>query len=237
VLAFVLSEIYFCGPATAGKGGFHDQIEELVFRLALFFCIAASASGQDQAPAPVFKEGDTWQFNRTNKGQLVSSSERISGIYELVFSQGQIKIYEVVGNQKNELDVKPGGPGEGLLAAVANSEQRPTLKFPLSVGQKWTYEYDSLGAGARPGAQAQKRSVEVIVSGMEQVTTPGGSFTAYKLVRTEQWRAGGRNVVWNKATTTYFYSPETRSVVKSSSLQENSGATSENELIKFTPGN
>jgi hypothetical protein len=203
-----------------------------VFAVALFWSTVVVLA-QDQAPAPVFKEGDTWQFNRTNKGQLTSSSERISGIYELLFSQGQMKVYEVVGNQKNELDVKPGGPGEGLLAAVANSEQRPTLKFPLSGGQKWTYEYETRPPGAR---ENQKRSVEVAVTGMEQVTTPAGSFKAYKLVRTEQWRGGGRNVVWNKSTTTYFYSPETKSVVKSSSVQDNSSATSENELIKFTPG-
>jgi hypothetical protein len=206
-----------------------------VFAVALFWSTVVVLA-QDQAPAPVFKEGDTWQFNRTNKGQLTSSSERISGIYELVFSQGQMKLYEVAGTEKNELDVKPGGPGEGLFAAVANSERRPTLRFPLSVGQKWTYEYENMPVGARPGSQAQKRSAEVAVTGIEQVTTPAGSFRAYKLVRTEQWRGGGRNVVWNKSTITYFYSPETKSVVKSSSVQDNSSATSENELIKFTPG-
>jgi hypothetical protein len=39
------------------------------------------------------------------------------------------------------------------------------------------------------------------------------------------------------ATTTYFYSPETRSIVKSSTVNDNNPATLEIELIKFTPGN
>jgi hypothetical protein len=205
---------------------------------ALAFVVGSMAisSAQDQAPAPVFKEGDTWQFNRTNKGQTVSTTERIEGIYELVYAQGQMKLYQVVGNEKTEIDVQPGGPGEGLYAAVASNEQRPTLKFPLSVGQKWTYEYENIPAGARPGEQPQKRSAEVTVTGTETVTTPGGSFKSFKLVRVEQWRGGGKKVVWNKSTTTYFYSPETKSVVKSSTVVENTGATSENELIKFTPG-
>jgi len=209
-----------------------NRMSCLVIVLA-FFSSIKPISAQEQATAPVFKEGDTWQFNRTNQGQTTSSSEQISGIYELTFKQGQMKLYEVVGNQKNELDVKPGGPGEGLFAAVANSEQRPTLKFPLSVGQKWTYEYENTPVGARA---AQKRSAEVMVTGIETVTTPAGSFKAYKLVRTEQWRGAGQRAVWNKSTATYFYSPETKSIVKSSTVNEGSGATANNELIKFTPG-
>ena len=211
----------------------NNKVQFLVGAIFSLSLSVATVSAQEQAPAPSFKEGDSWQFNRNNKGQTTSSSEQISGIYELTFTQGQMKLYEVVGNQKNELDVKPGGPGEGLFAAVASSEQRPTLKFPISVGQKWTYEYETTPVGARV---AQKRSAEVMVTGMETVTTPGGSFKAYKLLRTEQWRGAGQRAVWNKSTATYFYSPETKSVVKSSAVNENSGAISENELIKFTPG-
>ena len=205
-----------------------------LFALTLF-CSIATVFAQEQAPAPSFKEGDTWQFNISRKGQITSSSERVAGIYELVLSQGQVKVYEVNGNQKTEMDIKLDGPGAGLLAHVGKNEERPTLKFPLSVGQKWSYEYQTTPTGARV---EQKRSVEVNVAGIEQVITPGGSFRAYKLVRSEQWQSGGRNrTVWNRSTITYFYSPETRSVVKSSTASENSSATAETELIKFTPGN
>ena len=38
-------------------------------------------------------------------------------------------------------------------------------------------------------------------------------------------------------TTTYFYSPDTRSIVKSSNVSENTPGTVETELTKFTPGN
>jgi hypothetical protein len=152
----------------------------------------------------------------------------------LVLSQGKVKVYEVSGNQKNELDIKPGGPGDGLFSLVGSNEQQPRLKFPLSVGQKWTYEYEIRPAGAR---ETQKRFVEVAVTGMEQVTTPAGSFKGYKLVRSEKWRGSGRFVVWITSTVTYFYSPETRSIVKSSTVNDRTPATAETELIKFTPGN
>lgn len=201
--------------------------------VALLSCIS-SGLAQEQAAPPSFKEGDTWQFRLAQKGQTVSTSERFTGIYELVFAQDQVKVYEVNGDQKIAVDVKLDGPGAGLLANIGKHEARPSLKFPLSVGQKWTYEYETTPAGARA---PQKRSAEVNVIGIEPITTAGGSFNAYKLVRTEQWQGGGKKVVWIKNVVTYFYSPETRSVVKSTSLNENSGATSETELIKFTPGN
>jgi len=143
-------------------------------------------------------------------------------------------VYEVIGDRKTEFEIKPDGPGEGLLTVVGQSEQRPHLKFPLSVGQKWAYEYKTRPVTAK---QDQNRSVEVSVTGMEQVTTPAGSFKVYKLVRTESWTRPSRQGGWNSNTVTYFYSPETRSIVKRSSVSDSSPGTVELELIKFTPGN
>jgi len=74
------------------------------------------------------------------------------------------------------------------------------------------------------------------IAGMEQVTTPDGSFKAYKLTRSESWTVGSIRVRGD-TTTTYFYSPETRSIIKSSNVSENNPGTVETELIKFTPGN
>ena len=71
----------------------------------------------------------------------------------------------------------------------------------------------------------------------EEVTTPAGSFKVYKLIKTESWTVGSVRGTGNSSTTTYFYSPETRSIVKSSSANEANLGTIETELIKFTPGN
>ncbi len=75
------------------------------------------------------------------------------------------------------------------------------------------------------------------IAGMEQVTTPAGSFKAYKLTRSESWTVGSIRGSRGGSTTTYFYSPETRSIIKSSNVSENNPGTVETELIKFTPGN
>ena len=203
-----------------------------VFAAAIFWSTAIVLA-QEQAPAPSFKDGDTWQFNISRKGQIASSTDQNDGMYELSVTQGAVKIYEVNGSQKNEIPIQPEGPSQGLLRLVGKSDQRPDLKFPLSVGQKWTYELVNRAAGSKSD---QRRSAEVNVGAMEQVTTPAGSFKAYKLIRSESW-SSGRLGTRGSSTTTYFYSLETRSIIKSSSLNDNNPGTVETELIKFTPGN
>jgi hypothetical protein len=204
--------------------------------LAAIFWSAAILFAQEQAPAPSFKEGDAWQFNITRKGQIASSTEQPEGLYELSISQGAVKIYRIEGSQKNEITVQPDGPTQALLRLIGKSDQRRDLKFPLSVGQKWTYEYVIRTLNTK---HDQRRSAEVNVAGMEQVTTPAATFKAYKLIKSESWSTSGAKGPGrvNNSTTTYFYSPETGSIVKNSSANENNPGTIETELIKFTPGN
>jgi len=205
------------------------------FAVSLFWS-SAGILAQEQAAAPAHKEGDTWQFNISRKGQIGSSTDQNEGMYELSVAQGAVKLYDVNGGQKNELSIQPDGATQALLRLVGKSNQRPDLKFPLSVGQKWTYQYETRPAGL---PRDQRRSVEVNVAGMEQVTTPAGSFKAYKLIKSESWSTTGRGggTGGGSSTTTYFYSPETRSIVKLSIVSENNPGTVETELIKFTPGN
>jgi hypothetical protein len=42
---------------------------------AAIFWSTAILFAQEQAPAPVHKEGDTWQFNISPKGQIGTSTE------------------------------------------------------------------------------------------------------------------------------------------------------------------
>jgi hypothetical protein len=204
-----------------------------VFAVAFFWSTAAVLA-QEQVPTPVFKEGDTWQFNITHKNWVASSTEYLEGVHELTFTQGNVKIFQISGSQKNEIAIKPDGETQVLLTVLGKSTQLPDLKFPFSVGQKWSYDYETRLPGA---PRDQRRSVEVNVTGMEQVTMPAGSFKAYKLVRSTSWSGTGRLATRTGSTSTYFFSPEIKSVVKSSTTYDNNSQTLEIELIKFTPGN
>ena len=185
---------------------------------------STSALSQDQAPAPVFNDGDVWRFKITNKS-YASSSAALNGIFELIYSQNQIAVFELADGQKTELS--PYRDRELLLALFGLSKVRADLKFPLSVGQKWNYEYKFQAAGI---SAAQNRSVEVSVAGIEPVNTPAGSFRAFKLSREASWaRPGGRSRGGSKAI--YYFSAETKSIVKSSEEQDDLLRTI--ELTKF----
>ena len=207
--------------------------------VALFFSMTSVAFGQAQAPAPAFKEGDTWQlkFEQQGRQQGRTSTDQLEGIFEIKFTQGGFKLYEVEGGKGlgGEIPIMYGTDdrSERLLVGLGQNEKRLNLKFPLSVGQKWTYQYTVRPLGYPAD---QRRSVEVNVVGMEDVTTPAGTFKTFKLVRVEGYNPNPRGGTYVRVTSTYFYSPDTKSNVKGSSKNDYNDATSQSELVKFTPG-
>jgi hypothetical protein len=203
----------------------------LVVITLLFFGIN-SLSAQDQAAKPTFKEGDTWQFNVRRSNRQAESTAELLGIYELTYRGGKIKAFSVEGAKKDELNLTDpmDGPAQTLLSWLGSSESRQILRFPMSVGQKWSYQFDSRGAGTR---NITRHDVDVVVTGIDQVKTPAGTFKAFKLVGEDGWafgRSGHRTF-----STTYFFSPDTKSLTKLTS-ERNDGGVGDLELIKFTPG-
>lgn len=196
----------------------------------LFIANGVDVLAQEQTAKPEYKEGDAWQYKVSEKDFAASSSEALNGNYELTIVQGKIKVF-FLGSNKEEVNVARNEPGEDLLLLLGGTEERPELKFPLAVGQKWTYRYQITPRGAR---QSQTRSGEIAVAGVEQVTTAAGSFKAFKLVKSESWSKGAKQGGTSGNSSTYFYSPDTKSVVKSSFVND-AGGTREIELVKFTP--
>ena len=56
-------------------------------------------------------------------------------MYEVAVTQGVVKLYELEGGKKNEKPIDPDGPTQTFVRLIGKSDKRPTLKFPLSVGQ------------------------------------------------------------------------------------------------------
>src|SRR5262245_2468004 len=111
-------------------------------------------------------------------------------MYEVSVTQGVVKLYQIDGGQKNEKAIEPDGQTQTFVRLIGKSDnERPTLKFPLSVGQRWTHQYEIRPPGSKFN---QRRSAEVNVVGIEQVTTPAGSFKAYKLIKNESASSGSR---------------------------------------------
>ena len=182
------------------------------------------AFSQDEANKPAYKNGDVWLFTSKDGGTIGSDpSKMLNGTYELSIVDGKFKIAQVTGSQKEELDPRP--PTLSCLLAYC-----PNLNFPLTVGKQWTRDYKGTYIGS---SKTMARKVTSEVKAIEEVTTPAGTFRAFKLEQDD--RAGPKDY-W---TTTYWYSPETKSIVKyqfdASAGGQVAGLQRQIELIKFTP--
>jgi hypothetical protein len=193
-----------------------------IVALGLLFSQLAAFS-QEEAAKPGYRNGETWSFTVKEGGSIGSSSRSLNGTYELAIVDSKLKIAAVNGSQKEEVEPRPNAL-INLLGFGRN------LDFPLTVGKQWTLEYKGSYVGSnKPVA----RKITYEVKGIEQVTTSGGTFRAFKLESDDR---SGRGDYF---TTTYWYSPETRSIVKSvfdgSSGGQKTGLQREIELTKFSP--
>ena len=181
------------------------------------------AFSQDEAAKPSYKNGETWLYTVKEFGSIGSSSKLLNGTYELSIVDGKLKTAEVTGAEKKDLDPRPP-----LLLGLLTFA--PNLDFPLTVGKQWSRDYKGAYIGS---TKLIARRISYGVKGIEQVTTPAGTFRAFKL------ESDDRSSPSDYFTTTYWYSPETRSIVKSvfdgSAGGQHAGLQRQIELIKFTP--
>ena len=120
----------------------------------------------------------------------------------------------------------------GVLESPRNKESNPKdLIFPLEVGTQWRYASDwTFKAKGSTGGSA----VHVTVVAHETVSVPAGRFDAFKLVAKRQ--VGGTSPINSQydavITTTYWYAPAARAIVKSVSHNPYLG-TSTVELVEL----
>jgi hypothetical protein len=168
--------------------------------------------GQEQAQAPVYKEGDYWQF-RLGKRPI-----------EATIKDGKLKFFDPKPDQRAEI---PGEKFPGLKNMLAiEQEGNQFLQFPLFVGRQWNVSEDTGRSRQFRTTVEIMRNVHSRVTGFEEVTTPAGAFKAFKI---ETTAAEGKRQLFSR---TIFYSPETRSVVKFR-LEGANGNITEIELLKF----
>ncbi len=180
----------------------------LLSLIAGVLLIAAFKVFGQEAGAPVYKDGDCWQFRVSEGGFIYSSSDALSGDYELCHSGGDLKVFELGkdGQRTGELLSEAGEIlkmmlGKGSYLAGGNY----ALQFPLFVGKRWSFSYRYTNPGAR---KPILRPTEVAVTTEEKVDTPAGTFRAFQVVYQDQVGPRGK---WKF---TYYYSPETKSIVK-----------------------
>jgi hypothetical protein len=164
------------------------------------------------ASAPVYRSGDQWTYRvvrQTGKNEQVVISYR---------------------NGKFESDNPEVFDGT-IWANVyrVDSELKP-LNFPLTPGKSWNYRYQATDArGRRSWRDAE---VKVIGPTAKPIETAAGRFKTIEIQRFETWGRAERKI-------TYFYSEDTRSVVKLTGNISSPAVGSqqyEMELLKYSAG-
>lgn len=181
---------------------------------------------QEQAEAPVYKNGDFWDYNVGGK-MIVSTSSFLPGTYEVVFNDGKLQIFKLEPSGKSPVDGSSVITMAMLQAMLGRGKYLggEYLEFPLSAGKKWNIEYSIRPSGAKKDVSYKG---ETNVSGPQSVATPAGNLRAFKLIRAV------RSSIGSDTTATYYYSPEAKSIVKF--LLDSPDGARDIELAKFGAG-
>ena len=198
--------------------------------VTLLLVFPSNNFSQEQVAAPVYKDGEFWVFKvtRTSGRAGRTSTAFLDGDYEVSYASGGLKAFELTGSAK--VDVTPNiSYLQGMFGLDATAVEFQLLQFPLFVGQKWTREWRARLAAE--GNAIVNRRAEHRVIGIDQITTSADTFRAFRVERELV------NVVGGRGSYTYYYSPDTKSVVKFAVTnfdpQGNMSSKSEVELLKF----
>jgi hypothetical protein len=195
----------------------------LLFLVAGVLFISAFEVFGQEAQTPVYKEGECWVFRSMSKNYQGYVSGVLAlpanGDHKICFLER--KFFEMDGGTKSQISTG------SLWNNILYMRENPYLKFPLIVGQKRTEDFETRIRGTN---RRKKGTSETTVLGVEQIASSAEAYQAFK-IETNHW-CGGKSC----GRYTYFYSPQTKSVVKYNyQATLGSTATWEVDLIDFSP--
>lgn len=171
---------------------------------ALALLLSASAALSQPAPRPDIRVGDQWQF----------------AVYDSVPTRDPNRTWIVTAVTPAGIEGTENGaplrltPDLNVLDSPRQSETNPgLLRFPLEVGQRWRYDSRWI---FKPKSSAGTVAMVVEVQARERVSVPAGEFDAFRLFA--RGKLGGtspaNSVYASETTTTYWYAPAARAIVK-----------------------
>jgi len=171
---------------------------------ALALLLAAPAALAQPSPRPDIRVGDQWQF----------------AVYDSVPTRVPNRTWIVTAVTPTGIEATENGaplrltPELNVLDSPRQSETNPgLLRFPLEVGQRWNYDSQWT---FKPKNSTGTIAMAVEVQARERVSVPAGEFDAFRLFA--HGKLGGtspaNSVYASETTTTYWYAPAARAIVK-----------------------
>jgi hypothetical protein len=197
-----------------------DYAKKILFFVGIGLLAGCAASGPSintpvrpgaAVTAPAYQNGDQWT-------------------YQIVRSTGNNDNLQIsYRNGKFENDNQAAFDNYFAATVYHTDGDLKPLDFPLNPGKSWSYRYQ--GTSARGRTMWRDAEVKVIGPTTQPVKTKAGQFKAVEIQRVETWGGAERK-------STYFYSPDTKSVVKlvADTASPTTNVHMELELIKFSAG-
>jgi hypothetical protein len=188
----------------------------------LLLAIAAPVAAQ-VAQAPRVQPGDRWEFS-----VVPSATPRRTWVVAAVTAD-RISATE---NGAPLLLTADLGPLDSPLLRQANPM---LLRFPLQVGQRWSYVND---VAFKDNGSTAKVQVDVEVQAHERVKVPAGEFDAWRLQsrsRIDGRSYAGAGAIQGEGLSTYWYAPAARAIVKSINWSTYRGEAT-TELVSYQLG-
>lgn len=171
---------------------------------ALVLLLAAAAALAQPAPRPDIRAGDRWEF----------------AVYDAVPTRVPSRTWVVTAVTPAGIQATENGaplkltPELNVLDSPRQSETNPgLLRFPLEVGRRWSY--DTQWTFKQKGSSGSL-AMAVEVQARERVSVAAGEFEAFRLFA--RGKLGGNSpsntFYGGETTTTYWYAPAARAIVK-----------------------
>jgi hypothetical protein len=184
-----------------------------LFLFVFFLALGACATARDQPaiPAPELKTGDSWVYEQTNgyNGELLQTlrvNAENANTLRVTPSTDAAGFIQTINHQLN--------PSKNAVVLGRQRDFEPAYaayQFPLSVGQRWRTEANSVDPITN---KLLTFKIWGDVVGAERIRVPAGEFDTLKIVRRvypndeEWWRTGTR------LRETEWYAPAVRAVVR-----------------------
>jgi hypothetical protein len=191
--------------------------------LATLF-VASSVVAQPTAERPAVNVGDTWEYQIKKRTDQSNSGRGNRRVVEI--SEDRIK---VVRNLKTGENPATYDRSWNDIDKCHPDCFRPTLQFPMRLGNKWAFERKTPDNGG-----SQIGVYEVVK--YETLTVPAGTFDCFRV-------DGEYKALRSHVLHTYWYCPKINGIAKQNVERRIAGQYApgqldldEIELVRFTPG-
>ncbi len=188
----------------------------------LVLALLTDSALAQKAAQPDVKVGDQWQF--VMYYNVPSTKPNRAWVITSVTPTG------IAGTENGEPLMLT--TDLNVLESPRHKDSNPkALSLPLEVGKRWRYASNWMFKAK--GANGSS-IVDVVVIGHEKVTVPAGEFDAFKLVAKGSLSGVSpiNSQYAGETTTTYWYAPAARTIVKSVSHNSYLGMSTV-ELVEF----